>query len=316
MIPLRELDVIWDALADRTGAHGWQLLWPERADENGRPLRWVLGRAGHEPPEERVELSFLIDPLDTGQIWAVRARRYHEDESRFSRLHELALLELGSSWRSSLETFLTGLHAALADSSSAPASPTFEAQWTAARWWSCTDLRQLMRAVQHRLSPRKAQLIACAFCRHVWRSGKDRRGRRALEAAELHADGLVSAAYLWSAAAEARGLPALVARDVRGALALAARHAEPQELCDLVREVLGDPLHPPVCDPAWLRWSDGCVEKMVRTIFRGQRFAELPILADALEEAGCDNAAMLAHCRQARPHARGCWVVDALLART
>ena len=46
----------------------------------------------------------------------------------------------------------------------------------------------------------------------------------------------------------------------------------------------------------------------------GRAFERLPILADALEEAGCDNAEMLGHCReQARVHVRGCWVLDLLL---
>jgi hypothetical protein len=71
---------------------------------------------------------------------------------------------------------------------------------------------------------------------------------------------------------------------------------------------------PPVAvEPAWLRWQEGCVLRIARAIAAEGAFDRLPILADALEEAGCTHADMLAHCRQAGAHGGGCWVVDALL---
>jgi hypothetical protein len=50
-------------------------------------------------------------------------------------------------------------------------------------------------------------------------------------------------------------------------------------------------------------------------IYEERRFADLPSLADAIEEAGCDNADVLAHCRAGSEHVRGCWVVDLLLGK-
>ena len=47
----------------------------------------------------------------------------------------------------------------------------------------------------------------------------------------------------------------------------------------------------------------------------GRRFEDLPILADALEEAGCANQDLLAHCRHSGEHVRGCWAVDLLLGK-
>ena len=44
-------------------------------------------------------------------------------------------------------------------------------------------------------------------------------------------------------------------------------------------------------------------------------FAAMPILADALQDAGCDDEDILAHCREEREHIRGCWVVDLLLGK-
>jgi hypothetical protein len=51
---------------------------------------------------------------------------------------------------------------------------------------------------------------------------------------------------------------------------------------------------------------------VAETIGAERRWEDLPILADALEEAGCTNAEMLSHCRSGARHARRCWVVDLL----
>ena len=61
--------------------------------------------------------------------------------------------------------------------------------------------------------------------------------------------------------------------------------------------------------------SDTQVRAIAEHIDRTGAFGELPILADALEEAGCDNPAMLAHCRDPHAHVPGCWVLDAVLKR-
>jgi hypothetical protein len=66
---------------------------------------------------------------------------------------------------------------------------------------------------------------------------------------------------------------------------------------------------------AWLTWRDATVPKLAQTIYDERAFARLPILADALEEAGCADAAILDHCREPGPHVRGCWVVDLLLGK-
>jgi hypothetical protein len=81
----------------------------------------------------------------------------------------------------------------------------------------------------------------------------------------------------------------------------------------LFADLFGERAAPMVVDPRWLSWSDGTVVKLARTIAHRRRFGDLPILADALEEAGCAHAAILAHCRTAAIHAAGCWVLDALL---
>jgi hypothetical protein len=67
-------------------------------------------------------------------------------------------------------------------------------------------------------------------------------------------------------------------------------------------------------DPLWLAWNDGCVVKIAQGIADERAFDRLPILADALEDAGCTDSDVLAHCRQPGEHLRNCWVVDLLLA--
>jgi type VI secretion system protein ImpC len=72
---------------------------------------------------------------------------------------------------------------------------------------------------------------------------------------------------------------------------------------------------PPAVDVAWLRWNDGAVARLVRAIQDSGRFEDLPVLADALEEAGCANGVVLGHCREEfEGHAHRCWVLDLLLA--
>ena len=68
-----------------------------------------------------------------------------------------------------------------------------------------------------------------------------------------------------------------------------------------------------VIDGSWLSWNGGMVPKLAQAISQGRRWEDLPILADALREAGCTDQEILSHCRRAEGHVRGCWVVDLLL---
>jgi len=81
----------------------------------------------------------------------------------------------------------------------------------------------------------------------------------------------------------------------------------------LVREIFGNPFRPFVVESAWLAWDGGTVSHLARGIYDESAFDRLPVLADALEDAGCDDRAALDHCRSAGPHVKGCWVVDAVL---
>ena len=84
---------------------------------------------------------------------------------------------------------------------------------------------------------------------------------------------------------------------------------------DLIRDIFGNPLRSVAVDLACLAWNDGAVRKMAQAIYDERAFDRLPLLADALEDAGCTEAEILAHCRGPGPHVRGCWVVDLVLGK-
>jgi hypothetical protein len=81
----------------------------------------------------------------------------------------------------------------------------------------------------------------------------------------------------------------------------------------MLREVVGNPYRPAAVEPAWLT-SD--VLALARGIHDERAFDRMPILADALQDAGCTSDDVLKHCRDGRQmHIRGCWVVDLLLGK-
>lgn len=86
-------------------------------------------------------------------------------------------------------------------------------------------------------------------------------------------------------------------------------------LAELCREVFGNPFRPAWIDSEWLAWDRGVVFQLARAIHDERRFDEMPVLADALEDAGCTDEVYLRHCRSPN-HTRGCWLLDALLGET
>jgi hypothetical protein len=83
------------------------------------------------------------------------------------------------------------------------------------------------------------------------------------------------------------------------------------------REVLGNIYRPVQLAPGLLPWRDRpLVYALARQMYDSRDFADLPMLADMMEDDGCQEEEILQHCRQtAHPHYKGCWVVDALLGR-
>lgn len=82
---------------------------------------------------------------------------------------------------------------------------------------------------------------------------------------------------------------------------------------EVIRCVVGNPFRSPVFD---LAWRTSTVLGLAGTIHVDRDYDRMPILADALEDAGCYDLDVLDHCRWDWPHARGCWVVELILAQT
>jgi hypothetical protein len=215
---------------------------------------------------------------------------------------------------------------------------------TEAQWLACTDVSWLLDYLTRRQpgpDARQLRLFACACCRRLWSLLPDPRSRAVVAVAEAFADGRVGRAKLQEAWREARpvtaaghALRALEVTAYHGRISLALQVRDGTRACVeavveatrnigawgaeraaqavLAHDVFGNPFRLPSADPAWLRWREGMVACMVQGIYSEQRFGDLPILADALEEAGCADPEILGHCRGPGPHARGCWVLDLL----
>jgi hypothetical protein len=191
---------------------------------------------------------------------------------------------------------------------------------------------------------RKRRLFAVACCRRVADLLTDW-SRRALDTAEAFADGLASDHQLrgaslcnavgqadrrkqyanvaaaavcelggydyardaatWTANTRAKNPSKPGKRDKHRKLECAAQ-------AELVRDIFGNPFRPVTFSPSWR--TDTAVT-LARTMYELRDFSAMPILADALQGAGCDSADILNHCRGSGPHVRGCWVVDLVLGK-
>jgi hypothetical protein len=99
-------------------------------------------------------------------------------------------------------------------------------------------------------------------------------------------------------------------------------YARVRILRDLIYEVIGNPIRPAALTRAWLIWSDGIVPRLAQAIYEDRQMpsggldpVRLAVLADALEDAGCDNTDIFSHCRKPGRHVRGCWVLDLILGK-
>lgn len=90
------------------------------------------------------------------------------------------------------------------------------------------------------------------------------------------------------------------------------RRDEKAVQADLLRDVVGNPFRPVTPAPHWFTRP---VVSIAEGVQADLAFDRLPVLADALEDAGCEHPAVLAHSRAGGPHVRGCWVIDMLCRR-
>ncbi len=220
---------------------------------------------------------------------------------------------------------------------------------TEADWLACTDPERMLEFLRGKASDRKLRLFACAWGYDVWPKLLDDYSREAVTTAERFADGQTDLADLltvfrlareaWNAIEVTRGgrhgkpirtgkqyraakQAAEVARNaadpawsgrVAGRLMFRLNATTKYALSGHLRDIFGYPPRPVSADPAWLTST---AVALAEAIYADRAFDRLPILADALEDAGCDDADLLAHCRSGGPHVRGCWAVDLVLGKS
>lgn len=201
------------------------------------------------------------------------------------------------------------------------------------------DPRDLMQWPQ---TDRKFRLLACAFARRAW----DRlppKARQAVETAEAFADGRVDRAAVDAARRGVRTRFGAVDREFaanlgvytafptggaaaygacEAAFALAEGEGRGWQ-CDLIRDVCGERSQRFTVDPALLDRDGGLVRRLAEAAYAERLTpagtldpARLRVLADALEEAGCQSQPLLAHLRrEGDVHVCGCCAVDLLLGK-
>ncbi len=94
-----------------------------------------------------------------------------------------------------------------------------------------------------------------------------------------------------------------------------AMQAEQSAQCEVIRELWGNPFRYLPIAEEWQHWNDGTLVKLAQAIYDERNFADLPVLADALMDAGCTDNRLLDHLKTPAGHALGCWALDALLGR-
>jgi hypothetical protein len=226
---------------------------------------------------------------------------------------------------------------------------------TEQEWLSCTDLEQLLDYLPGRTSDRKLRLFACGCCRRIWSLLDDRgrsavavaeqfadglvsvhefeEEKKAAEAARgsmiVQNEPVVGWAYsaacaplfdtpIWNdraAVQAASGVARCSAEAAWRGWSNWTVEQERQAQVALLREIVENPYRPGWTEGRWLTWNDRTIPRLAQAIYDERAFDRLPILADALEDAGCDHADLLNHLRGEGPHVRGCWAVDGVLGK-
>jgi hypothetical protein len=222
---------------------------------------------------------------------------------------------------------------------------------TEQEWLACADSGPMLEFLWGKASDRKLRLFAVACCRRIRHLMSNDNPER-YEVAERFADGQCSTSQLGSAWALSTRLTsstinnfpiawnaANYADAAAGDTACTNSHEAAISVCELaqlavnpienkygkadlgeehyaqailLKEIFGNPFRPATLDPSWLTPT---VRSIADGIYADRAFDRLPILADALQDAGCDSDDILSHCRSEGPHVRGCWVVDLILAK-
>jgi hypothetical protein len=191
-----------------------------------------------------------------------------------------------------------------------------------AQWLASEDHQKMLKHPGAKLSDRKFRLFVCAWCRLCGLAAGE--ARAAVEASERYADGEAREELL-AAREGVRGTPASraayeAAGEARRTVASAVwwLRADPfsrengPAIAGALRDVAGNPFRPVAFDPAW---RTPTAVTIAARMYDSRNFAAMSVLADSLQDIGCEVPAIIDHCRQPAPHVRGCWVVDLVLGK-
>jgi hypothetical protein len=179
---------------------------------------------------------------------------------------------------------------------------------TESAWLVATDPQPMLELIRPEASVRKLRLFCIGSVQHAyfsspWGNETTRLAiERGMELAERYAEAHENA-YHDSGEREDAYLLALY---------LANHDHLRTSAADLIRCIFGNPFRPVVLDPE-LRTSP--VVSLVRSMCESREFGAMPILGDALQDAGCEQEEVLAHCYEPKPHVLGCWVCDLVVRR-
>jgi hypothetical protein len=212
---------------------------------------------------------------------------------------------------------------------------------TEREWLMGNDVPELFEVVRQNGSPRKIRLLGCACVRWAWEWGLDEEAPEAVRVAEAFADGLASEDDLLRAAGAVSALRGECdepwrpfPRTCELTEVLASPHGAHEILHELnlfandvylveypewmapvvgfIHDIFGNPFH---SIPWRADWCTSTARALARPMYESRDFSALPILADALQDAGCENDEILNHCRDSALHVPGCWVIDLVLGK-
>jgi hypothetical protein len=212
-------------------------------------------------------------------------------------------------------------------------------------WSICTEPGTMLHSLDGKGSERKLRLFGSACCRRISEFIPEERIKRLIGLNEEFADNrLDQSQYLaaWHQAADAYrkfdnslgtksyayAMGAVLGLGVRLDLVAVTNEIaelitqvlsplfaviEQEHQAHLLRDIIGNPYQQQMLDRAW---RTSTVLALASQVYETRDFSPLPILADALQDAGCDDEMILSHCRNPEQiHVRGCWLVDLLTYR-
>ncbi len=194
---------------------------------------------------------------------------------------------------------------------------------TEEEWLTLHDVRRMFELLKFARHARKSILLTCSAFRASLHEYQDE-SELVVTAAEQFADGIVDAETVFRVAEanlhfDEEGFDHVYASHMcnfESDFSLTVlRHGlflDPAYVATLLRDIFGNPFRPVTFAPEWrTEAAVGIAAKM----YDSRDFGNMPILADALQDGGCEHPDILSHCREPRTHVRGCWVVDLVLGK-